>query len=245
MKNLQEQIRKVLRETLESKWNKGNYDYQYGYCHYFAYNVIGKIRKMFPKKKVNYYLLLAQEIDKEDGTIVQDYLVHAYIKIDNMLLDSNGITTMDEAWKRLEEWEERQRYLVPDEYRTEIFDEEDREWLKISVGTDLDDSIKGFQHQWSLWANSGEQSRLAKMKNIYALNALARTRKLKIINIDSFWPITNVKWGADMYWPVADTFHNWSMDRDFARTPWGHYFEDAHRAFAEHVVRAIGDYDLD
>ena len=70
---------------------------------------------------------MAQEIDKEDGTIVQDYLVHAYIKIDNMLLDSNGITTMDEAWKRLEEWEERQRHLVPDEYRTEIFDEETNE----------------------------------------------------------------------------------------------------------------------
>lgn len=125
--NLQKQIRKVLRETLESKWNKGNYNYQHGYCHYFAYNVIEKIKKRFPNKKVNYYLLLAQEIDKEDGTIVQDYLVHVYIKIDNILLDSNGITTMDEAWKRLEEWEERQRHLVPDEYMTEIFDEETNE----------------------------------------------------------------------------------------------------------------------
>ena len=83
------------------------------------------------------------------------------------------------------------------------------------------------------------------MKNIYALNALAKTKKLKVINIDSFWPIYNVKWGSDMYWPVTDTFHNWSMDRNFTRTDWGHYFEDAHRAFAEHVVRAIGDYDLD
>jgi hypothetical protein len=82
---------------------------------------------VFPKKKVNYYLLLAQEIDELDETIVQDYLVHAYIKIDNMLLDSNGLTTMDEAWKRLEEWEERQRYLVPEMYRTEIFDEETNE----------------------------------------------------------------------------------------------------------------------
>jgi len=125
--DLQEQIRTILRETLESKWNKGNYDYQYGYCHYLAYNVIGKIRKMFPKNKVNYYLLLAQEIDELDETIVQDYLVHTYIKIDNMLLDSNGLTTMDEAWKRLEEWEERQRYLVPEMYRTEIFDEETNE----------------------------------------------------------------------------------------------------------------------
>ena len=27
-------------ESLESKWNKGNYDYQHGYCHYFAYDII-------------------------------------------------------------------------------------------------------------------------------------------------------------------------------------------------------------
>jgi hypothetical protein len=122
--NLQEQIRKILIETLESKWNKGNYNYQHGYCHYFAYNIIDKIKKIFPNKKVNYYLLLAQEIDEDDDTIVQDYLVHVYIKIDNMLLDSNGITTINDAWKRLEEWEERQRHLVPEQYRTEIFDEE-------------------------------------------------------------------------------------------------------------------------
>jgi hypothetical protein len=64
------------------------------------------------------------EIDEEDETVVQDYLVHAYIKIDNILLDSNGITTMDMAWKRLEEWEENQKHLVPEMYRTEIFDEE-------------------------------------------------------------------------------------------------------------------------
>ena len=125
--NLQEQIRKVLKETLESKWNKGDYDYQYGYCHYFAYNIIGKIRKMFPNKKVNYYLLLAQEIDKEDGTIVQDYLVHAYIKIDNMLLDSNGFTTVDDAEKRLQEWEQQQEHLVPEEYTTHTWTEETNE----------------------------------------------------------------------------------------------------------------------
>ena len=53
--NLQEQIRKILIETLESKWNKGNYNYQHGYCHYFAYNIIDKIKKIFPNKKVNYY----------------------------------------------------------------------------------------------------------------------------------------------------------------------------------------------
>lgn len=122
--NLQEQIKKVLKESLESKWNKGNYNYQHGFCHYFAYNIIDKIRNKFPNKKVNYYLLLAQEMDEEDGTIVNDYLVHAYIKIDNFLLDSNGISNMNDAWRRLEEWKQRQINLVPDTYKIEIFDEE-------------------------------------------------------------------------------------------------------------------------
>ncbi len=125
--NLQEHIHKVLRETLESRWNKGNYDYQHGYCHYFAYNIIGKIKKRFPNKDVKYYMLLAQEIDKTDGTIVQDYLVHVYIKIGDLLLDSNGLSTMSNAWSKLEEWEQRQRHLVPDTYETEIYDEESNE----------------------------------------------------------------------------------------------------------------------
>jgi hypothetical protein len=129
--------------------------------------------------------------------------------------------------------------------RTEIYNEEDQEWVPLSVGNKVDDTYTEYLKQWVSWVNTSEQSRINKMKNIYALNALAKTKRLKVINIDSFWPIYNVKWGADMYWPVTDTFHNWSMDRNFARTDWGHYFEDAHRAFAEHVVQAIGDTPFD
>lgn len=126
---LKQQSNKGLNETLESKWNLGNkygnkYDYQHGYCHYFAYDIIGRLKKLYPKKNIKYYLLLAQEVDKEDGTIIQDYLIHAYIKIDNMLLDSNGITTKSDAWERLEEWERKTSHLVPEQYKTEIFEEE-------------------------------------------------------------------------------------------------------------------------
>lgn len=129
--DLKESIRRIIKETLESRWNEGNYDYQYGYCHYFAYDIIGKIKKRFPNKKVNYYLQLAQEIDKYDGTVVQDYLIHVYIKIDDMLLDSNGITTKREASKRAEEWEERQAYLVPETYETVVWEEESDEIPEI------------------------------------------------------------------------------------------------------------------
>jgi len=121
---IKESIRKVLKETLESKWNNGNYDYQHGYCHYFAYDIIGKIKKRFPNKKVNYYMILANEVDTIDGTIVQNYLIHVYIQIDNMLLDSNGITTHDKAWKMAEEWEQRQAHLVPESYETKMWEEE-------------------------------------------------------------------------------------------------------------------------
>jgi len=123
--NLQKTIRRVLKETLESRWNKGNYNYQHGFCHYFAYNIIDKIRERFPNKKVNYYLLLANEVDTEfNNDVVQEYLIHAYIQIDDMLLDSNGFTTEDAAWERLEEWERVQRRMTPDEYEINIWDEE-------------------------------------------------------------------------------------------------------------------------
>ena len=129
--------------------------------------------------------------------------------------------------------------------RTEIYNEEVKEWVPLSVGAHVEPDYFKYLQQWVTWANTSEQSRLNKMKNIYALNSLAKTKRLKVINIDSFWPITNVKWENSTYWPVSDSFHNWAMDRNFARTEWGHYFEDAHQAFAEHVIRAIGDTDLD
>ena len=125
--NLQEHIQKVLKETLESEWNKGNYDYQHGYCHYFAYNIIEKIRKKFPKKDIKYYLLLASEVDKETQEPMQEYLIHVYIKIDDLLLDSNGFTTQSEAWQRAQEWEERQSHLVSEQYETEVWEEESNE----------------------------------------------------------------------------------------------------------------------
>ena len=125
--NLQESIRRILRETLESKWNEGKYDYQYGYCHYFAYDIIGKIRKRFPNRKVNYYLLLANEVDKDTDEVEQDYLLHVYIKIDDMLLDSNGFTTFDKAEKRMDDWYERQLPMVSEEYELNMWTEESDE----------------------------------------------------------------------------------------------------------------------
>jgi hypothetical protein len=43
---MKEIIRRILREELE--WgSSGKYDYQKGYCHYFAYDIIGRLKKLY------------------------------------------------------------------------------------------------------------------------------------------------------------------------------------------------------
>ena len=49
MKNL---IVKILRE------NRNFYDYQFGFCHYFAMNVKEKLQKLLPNKDITYYLYI-------------------------------------------------------------------------------------------------------------------------------------------------------------------------------------------
>lgn len=111
-----------LQESLESKWNTGNYDYQHGFCHYFAYDIIGEIKKRFPNKKVNYFLLMAEELNGDE--IEQEYLLHVYIKIDDILLDSNGITTIGKAEERMDDWYDRQVRMIPEEYEINMWTEE-------------------------------------------------------------------------------------------------------------------------
>lgn len=113
-----------INERLEKKWNKGIYDYQSGYCHYFAYNIKDKIKKRFTDKDVKYYLLMALEEDIESGAIITEYLVHVYIKIGNFLLDSNGIIDIDKADDRLDDWEKNVNKDIPDIYKVKTWTEE-------------------------------------------------------------------------------------------------------------------------
>ena len=124
--NLQESIRRILREELEPKWNTENkYDYQHGFCHYFAYNIIGRLKKLYPNKNIRYYLILADEVyDYDEGEVEQSYLIHAYIKIDDLYLDSNGFATEDEIEKRTQDWYDGQLEELPEDYRIDIWHDE-------------------------------------------------------------------------------------------------------------------------
>jgi hypothetical protein len=77
---------------------------------------------------------------------------------------------------------------------------------------------------------------LNKIKNILATNALSTQ---PVINIDSFWPVNNFVWPDNCYWPVAVTFWDWCLHNNYPKTDYGHFFEPAHRAFAEFVLKNI------
>ena len=103
------------------------YDYQHGYCHYFADIIIDKIRELVPKNvPVNYYLILATRFDDEDDTI-DNVLVHAYIKIKDYYLDSEGFHKIDEVNAREKDWSDREETLTPDGYSFDSWQEETNE----------------------------------------------------------------------------------------------------------------------
>jgi hypothetical protein len=100
------------------------YDYQYGYCHYFANLIINKIREYVPKNvPINYYLILAERYDDNEN-VIDHVLVHAYIKIKEYYLDSEGFHTKDDADIREMEWSNREEQLTPDDYSYDTWQEE-------------------------------------------------------------------------------------------------------------------------
>jgi hypothetical protein len=100
------------------------YDYQHGYCHYFANIIIDKIRELIPQSvTVNYYLILAERYD-DDEEIIDDVLIHAYIKIKGFYLDSDGFHTIDEIDEREREWISIEETLTPEGYSFDSWQEE-------------------------------------------------------------------------------------------------------------------------
>jgi hypothetical protein len=81
------------------------YDYQYGYCHYFAYSVMDYMKKKFPGEDVCYYLLVSEEKVIETDEVIQHNLIHVYIKIGDNFIDSNGIHDYSEIQRRVDEYE--------------------------------------------------------------------------------------------------------------------------------------------
>jgi hypothetical protein len=142
--------------------------------------------------------------------------------------------------------------------RTEIWHEVDQRWLNfcpnsqrfspieptaharsgspVTGNISLEKQYVGFYEQWMKFQCNDISDRLNKIKNIQALNALAKAHDIPVINIDSFWPVPCVN---NIDWAVNETFFDWAIRNNYARTDLGHFFLDAHRAYADMAVKNL------
>ena len=112
--------------------------------------------------------------------------------------------------------------------RSEVWDNSTSVWQPIAAGG-VCITAEAYRQQWLINCTDDATGRLNKLKNILAMNAMC-----KVINIDSFWPI-GLEWPASVKWPVKETFWDWSVEREYARTAWGHFGLAAHQAYAKYV----------
>lgn len=101
-------IEKILME------NRNNYDYQFGFCHYFATNIKEKLQELLPNKEINYYLIVAEELVIDTNEIIEYHLIHVYIKIDEYYLDSKGVHDYNDVISKIENYESEAIKYLPD-----------------------------------------------------------------------------------------------------------------------------------
>ena len=135
--------------------------------------------------------------------------------------------------------------------RTELWDVKFQTWLSMAHGVVLGDptrartELQEYGRQWTVYEGTQQRGHLNKTKNILALNMLAQSKHITVINIDSFQPVDwpdRMQWPSTMEWPVPDTtFCDWAIAQKFSHTENGHFDHDAHSAFADYVLKNIAN----
>jgi hypothetical protein len=117
--------------------------------------------------------------------------------------------------------------------RTEVWNRD--KWIPFAPGGNVGE-LDAYHQQWVVHHTDDVTGRLNKIKNIMALNAMAQTHNVSVINIDSFWPVYGYTWPSNIHWPVSIDFWDWANAQGYTRTPWGHFARDAHSAFADYIL---------
>ena len=149
--------------------------------------------------------------------------------------------------------------------RGELYHTEHKYWIPINVGnsdsftkTPNDVLLQGrnvltkvkdhelyenYGKQWLTYEGNEQRAYNNKLKNILALNAIARSKGIKVINLDSFQGIYHqFSWPEEIYFPGdshRDEFCNWCESKKFPTESRGHFFQPAHQKYAEHVFEKI------
>ena len=125
--------------------------------------------------------------------------------------------------------------------RTELWDEDKSRWIAVNLSTKTTSPFDEYIKEWIKFHTDDQFGRLNKIKNVLALNQLAQSKKIQVINIDSFWPVCDFDWPSNIYRPVTDNLWDWALEQKFAKTPGGHFDFDVHKAFA---ARVLGEMDI-
>lgn len=99
------------------------HDYQFGHCHYFADKLLNMFKDMVPHTKVTYQLILGERLDNQDE-VIDEVLIHVYVKINDLYLDSNGVNTIADVDDREDQWRRIEQTLTPEGYNYETWQEE-------------------------------------------------------------------------------------------------------------------------
>ncbi len=121
-------------------------------------------------------------------------------------------------------------------HRMEVFDYTKDEWYSIAQGqkwqpSDLmKEAYEVFNKVWMSHELTGHHN---KMKNILALDSIAKTRNINVIHHDSFAPL-HFPEKLEMLWlnPVR-SFMEWAIKKNYAHTPSFHFELQAHSDYAE------------
>ena len=154
-------------------------------------------------------------------------------------------------------------------YRGEIYHPEHGQWLPINYGegesyirkpnaflkqgVNINTVVKdhaiyeAYGKQWLTIEGNQLRGHNNKLKNILALNVLARSKGTKVINIDSFEGIHEKKnkpfaYPKEIYRPYNGTineFIGWCTQQKYPTEPRGHFFRPAHQAYADHVHQRL------
>ena len=125
--------------------------------------------------------------------------------------------------------------------RTEVWNDTTNRWVTLVPGGQHHTTQEyiNCQRNWIVHHTDEVSGRLNKIKNIVSLNSLAVENNIKVMNINSFWPITDIVWPKQVKWATEDNFLDWCRARDYPTTAESHFYEPAHQAFAEHVRNTI------
>lgn len=141
------------------------------------------------------------------------------------------------GFNRSELWHENHQYWTPMRYNEMMYQSRPNDVMKQGVYINkpiVDESLyKSYGKQWLIFEGNDFRGRLNKIKNILALNFLAKSANVRVINIDSFMPVFDFQWPSDLYWPDVEDFCCWAKKNNQSCTAAGHFYLSSHQQYAE------------